>query len=144
MITSLFDATTIPVLEQVANFATARHDVLAGNLANLDTPGYLTRDLSPAEFQSRLKQALVERDQARSLPSTPGSEAYGVTSAASPSESVYEIKNTFDDMLRHDNDNVSLERQVAEINKNQMQHSLALTIMSSQFRLLQAAISEKA
>jgi hypothetical protein len=28
--------------------------------------------------------------------------------------------------------------------KNQMQHNLALTLMSSQFRLFQAAISERA
>ena len=41
----------MPVLEQVVNFTEARHGVLAGNIANLDTPGYKTRDLSPALFQ---------------------------------------------------------------------------------------------
>ena len=41
-----------PVLEQVVNFTEARHGVLAGNIANLDTPGYKTRDLSPELFQA--------------------------------------------------------------------------------------------
>ena len=136
MISSMFESTTIPVLEQVANFATARHDVLAGNIANLDTPGYQSRDLSPAMFQSRLKEALTERDNAKAAPAS-----YGSTTSTKP---LYEIKKSLDGMLRHDNDNVSLEQQVAEMNKNQMQHSLALTILSSQFRLLQSAISEKA
>ena len=46
-----------PVLEQVVNFAQARHGVLAGNIANLDTPGYRVRDLSPEKFESDSKQA---------------------------------------------------------------------------------------
>ena len=41
----IFQSTTIPVLEQVVNFTEARHTVLAGNLANLHTPGYQARDL---------------------------------------------------------------------------------------------------
>ena len=32
-------------------FTEARHSVLAGNVANLDTPGYKTRDLSVETFQ---------------------------------------------------------------------------------------------
>jgi flagellar basal body rod protein FlgB len=39
---------------------------------------------------------------------------------------------------------VSIERQVAEITKNQTEHNLALAVMNSQFRLLQVAISERA
>jgi len=63
MLSSLFDSSTIPVLEQVVNFTQARHGILAGNIANLDTPGYKTRDLSPVEFQNRLKEAIETRRQ---------------------------------------------------------------------------------
>ena len=55
MLSSLFQSSSLPVLEQVVNFTEARHGVLAGNIANLDTPGYKTRDLSPALFQQRLQ-----------------------------------------------------------------------------------------
>ena len=44
MMSSMFDASTLPLLEQVVNFTEARHGVLAGNIANLDTPGYRTRE----------------------------------------------------------------------------------------------------
>ena len=47
-------------------------------------------------------------------------------------------------ILRHDGDNVGMEYQVSEMVKNQLQHNMALSIMISQFSLLQAAISEKA
>ena len=45
MLSGLFQATTIPVLEQMVSFAQARHIVLAGNIANMDTPGYQAHDL---------------------------------------------------------------------------------------------------
>src|SRR3989337_1529036 len=61
MLSTLFDTSSVPLLEQVVNFTEARHGVLAGNIANLDTPGYTTRDLSPELFQSRLKEALETR-----------------------------------------------------------------------------------
>ena len=55
-------STQIPVLEQVVNFSQARHGVLAGNIANLDTPGYRVRDLSPELFQERLKAAIQAKN----------------------------------------------------------------------------------
>ena len=52
---------TIPVLEQLVQFTQARHEVLAGNIANLGTPGYVARDLSVADFQARLQDAIEAR-----------------------------------------------------------------------------------
>ncbi|MDR2439345.1 MAG: hypothetical protein LBE12_08255, partial [Planctomycetaceae bacterium] len=40
---ALFDGTTVPVLEQVVNFDEARQALLAGNIANFDTPLYQAR-----------------------------------------------------------------------------------------------------
>ena len=59
----MFQSTTIPVLQEVVSFSQARHAVLAGNIANIDTPGYQARDLSVEDFQARLKQAIDDRDQ---------------------------------------------------------------------------------
>ena len=82
MFASLFQSSTLPVLEQVVGFTQARHGVLAGNIANLDTPGYLTRDLSPEKFQEKLKDALKTRDRAirrrRRLPITQATQPTSV------------------------------------------------------------------
>ncbi len=45
--------------------------------------------------------------------------------------------------MYHDGTNINLEQQIAEINKNQMLHNVALTVMTNQFALLQTAISER-
>jgi flagellar basal-body rod protein FlgB len=148
MLSSLFQSSTIPVLEQVVNFTEARHGVLAGNIANLDTPGYRTRDLSPALFQERLQEAIETRHQPPSP--TYQSNALG-TPMASTSTSRMErelrafskVKNSMKSILRHDEADVSMEQQINEIVKNQQQHNLAISIMSAQFRLLRAAITER-
>ncbi len=46
-------------------------------------------------------------------------------------------------ILYHDDSNVGIEYQVTEMVKNQMRHNMALSIMSSQMKLLETAISER-
>ncbi|HTN74916.1 MAG TPA: flagellar basal body rod protein FlgB, partial [Pirellulaceae bacterium] len=53
------------------------------------------------------------------------------------------VRDTMKDVLYHDQTNVSLENQANELAKNQLMHNLAITIMTSQFRVLQTAISER-
>lgn len=135
MFANLFNSTTIPVLEQVVNFAQARHQVLAGNIANLDTPGYRTRDLSSDAFEANLRQAIETRDEQQSG---------GFTPLADEGNPFAPVKASMEGILRHDNDNVGLEQQLMEIAKNQLQHNLAMTILNNQLQLIGSAISERA
>lgn len=124
MYSSIFQSTTIPVLQEMVNFAQVRHTMLAGNIANLDTPGYQFRDLSVEDFQQRLQAAIEARHHPK--PRSPGEPQ----SADTPHT-----------VIRRHPSNVELEQQVSEMVKNQMQHNLAIAVMQSQFRLLQTAVS---
>jgi flagellar basal-body rod protein FlgB len=124
------------VLQEVLNFTQARHGVLAGNIANMGTPGYQVRDLSQTEFQERLKTAIAAQKE-RQEPVSPG------MLGDEPGDPIKNVRDSLKTILYHDGTNVGLEQQVTEITKNQMLHNLAVTIMSSQFRLLQAAVSER-
>ncbi len=146
MLPTLFSSSSIPILEQVVNFSEARHNVLAGNIANMDTPGYKASDLSPVKFQAQLKEA-VESQRNRSQ--FPASNIAGANNPISSQESdsnnsFADIRETMHSLTYLDESDVDMEHQVAELTKNQVQHNLALTIMTQQFRLLQAAISERA
>jgi len=134
MLQGIFQSTTIPVLEQVVSFAQARHTVLAGNIANWGTPGYEAKDLSTADFQARLRQAIEARQAP--APQSPGEPGFGRDLLAEAAKDPRSI-------LFHDQSDDAIELQVSEMVKNQMQHNMALAIMTSQFRLLQAAISER-
>ena len=136
MLQGMFQSTTIPLLQQVLGFAQARHTVLAGNIANMDTPGYRKRDLSVEDFQNRLKKAIEGR---RNPPvfRSPGEPT------SQRGNTLAEVSKHPKSILFHDDSNVDIEYQVTEMVKNQMQHNLALAIMTSQFRLLQTAVSER-
>jgi flagellar basal-body rod protein FlgB len=134
MLSGMFQSSTIPILQEVVNFAQARHTVLAGNIANLDTPGYKVRDLSVEDFQERLRVAIEERHRPPE-PRSPGKpdDRHGANLA--------EISKNPKTILHHDQSNVGVEHQVTEMVKNQLQHNLALSLLTSQFRLLQTAVS---
>jgi flagellar basal-body rod protein FlgB len=129
---NLFQSTTIPALEHSLNFSQRRHELLAGNLANMDTPGYQSRDLSVDDFHEALADSISASSDPQSVsPTTRDEIAYGPRAAT-------------EQVVFHDGSDVSMEHQVTEMAKNQHLHSLAITTMRSQFALLRAAITERA
>ncbi|TWU26679.1 Flagellar basal body rod protein FlgB [Novipirellula galeiformis] len=131
----IFKSTTIPALEQSLTFSERRHELLAGNIANLDTPGYRSRDLDEADFQNALAESIdnAQRGNANDRVGTvTRDDLYAGPRAAS------------EQVVFHDGSDVSLESQITEIAKNQHLHGLAITTMRSQFSLLRAAITERA
>jgi flagellar basal-body rod protein FlgB len=169
MFQGIFRSTTIPVLEQLVQFTQARHEVLAGNIANLGTPGYAARDLSVADFQVRLQDAIEARRQppgamptlapgamptlavgmSGASPGQPGAMpgamptlAVGTSGAEQP-DPVAEVAKDPRSILFHDQSDNAAELQVTEMVKNQLQHNTAMAILGSQFRLLQTVISER-
>jgi len=138
----LFTNSTVPILEQVVNFAQARHEVLAGNVANQDVPGYQVRDLSVSEFQSRLTEMIEARDR-RSTGPLPG-ESESLSPGLDPTDrAMQRVKESMRDVLRHDGNDIGMETQVLEMSKNQSMHNMAIAILNQQFRLLNVAISER-
>jgi len=142
-----FNSTTIPALQQTAIFTERRHELLASNIANLDTPDYRARDLKVDRFQ----EALAESIENAKHPS-PGNAG---RNSASRQTDLFgnpvqrdDIKSgpreTMEPIVFHDGSDVSLERQVTEIAKNQGLHNLAIATMRNQFAMLRAAITERA
>ena len=135
MLPGILQSSTVPVLEQVVNFHQSRHSILASNVANMDTPGYRVRDLSTDQFHANLKQAIQTR---REKPIQFSGEVFDPNDRA-----MREVKDSLKGILYHDQSNVSIEQQIAQVSKNQAQHNLALSILVHQFQLLQAAVSER-
>ena len=133
---NIFQSTTIPVLQEVIGFAQARHEVLVSNVANVNTPGYRVRDLSVDNFQQRLQEA-IDAQQETGATLSPGEISERQFA------SMQQVRDTTRDILYHDGTDVGMEQQVLEISKNQYMHNMAISIMSTQFRMLQTAISER-
>ncbi|HID23749.1 MAG TPA: hypothetical protein EYP14_15310 [Planctomycetaceae bacterium] len=149
MIRPLLDGSTIPILEKVAAFGERRHEVLAGNLANIDTPGYRMRDLPVAAFQKALAEATERLRSGQSI-GTEASASPASAGSASPDLDHLFPPNLFrpsdaasKNLTFQDGNNRSVEYEVMEMTKNAMLQKYALQVMIAQMNLLQSVIAER-
>jgi flagellar basal-body rod protein FlgB len=105
-----------------------RHEVLARNIANADTPGYRSQDLV-------LDDAL--RPQAPSAPGDVPASLLPLGRAERRPRLVYTEETT---PLPGGND-VKVERQLAVLAENQLYHHALAQTLASQFAALKQAIS---
>jgi flagellar basal-body rod protein FlgB len=110
--------------------AVQKQAVAAGNLANLDTPGYKTReitfgDLLDGELE---KLALAQPEGGRGL----------------QSGQISTLETTEVDGLdtRRDGNNVQLDRELLSMTRASGEFAAAQTAMAAKFRLIRFAINE--
>ena len=133
---AIFGGTTVPALEQVAIFNEARQNLLAGNIANFDTPDAKMRDMDVGLFKRDLARAIERRYE-------PGGSAetqYPLKSSTTTGGGVWPISIP---ILQHDYNNIGMEFQVTEMAKNNIEFNTAINLMKHQMNLLQTSISER-
>ncbi len=102
----------------------ARYKLISTNLANIDTPGYHTRDL---DFRAELERAAAE---------DAGLEGAQLASASSPV--AHQVRGL---MERPDGNNVSVERESLLLAEAQMKFNLGVTLLKDQFHTIAMAIN---
>jgi len=119
---TLFDS--VDRLEGAMDFHRQRQTVLAGNLANLDTPGYRPLDIERVEPLSAGGAAAVAR-------TSPGHMPAGQVGSAG-------AVRTFEDASSEEPDGnaVSLERELAKIDANRVRYTTASELTSRRLALL--------
>lgn len=153
MIDSLLQSTTVPLLEQVAKFTERRQEILAGNIANINTDDYRMRDLSVDNFQAALKDAIKRTHQQPQLRNST-SQIYsspGLTGGHSPNDildlftpDLFEaVEAPPENLTFQDGNNRSMESEVMEMTKNAMLQRMAIDFLSSQMKLLEHVITER-
>lgn len=113
--------TNIPILSQLENYLSLtgkRETVLASNVANVDTPGYHTRDIN---FQHELSRAFSSADTVQT-PSVQVSTVSGL-------------------MERPDGNNVDMDRESVLLSEAQLQYQVGTQLMKSHFHQLMSAIN---
>lgn len=153
MIDQVLNSKTLPLLEKMAAFTERRQDVLAGNIANIDTPTYKMRDLPVAQFQQALSEAVALKEQLHQ-PAAQESLAMPVTLAGETGKT--ELEKLFprelfqaqvaspQNLNFQDDNNRSIESQVMNMTKNSMMQEFAVEVMMAQLNQLLTVISERA
>lgn len=142
---ALTDILTLPqnqMAGQVISFAAARQQVIANNIANIDTPGYRMRDLDVKKFERALSRA-VSRAQ-RGNGSQGVLDLPNVEDLGDPSAQRTATAGDFRGIVFHDDNDRSVEKLTTAMVENFQKQQQAVNILRSQVRLLRAIVAESA
>jgi flagellar basal-body rod protein FlgB len=119
---SMIDTPLAAALGRFLDLSVYRESLIGSNLANIDTPGYRTRDIN---FQGELQRATEDGG---------GQLQYAsYTPLARPVLGLME---------RPDGNNVSLERETLLLAETQMRFSIGVQVLRSEFHRISSAIHE--
>jgi flagellar basal-body rod protein FlgB len=100
-------------IEHYLNLLSARQKLVASNIANVDTPGYKTKDIDfQFEFMSQIE------DGSPNVVEAPGLK------------------------VNNDGNNVSLDRESRLLAENALRFNMASNLMKTQLKLINSAIQE--
>jgi len=114
---SLLDTPLIPTLSRALDLTAQRQMLVSQNIANIDTPGYHTRDL---DFRQELQRAVVDDQDTPAIPF------------------VRDVPGLIE---RPDGNNVSIDRESLLMAQNQLQYQTEVQLLHSEFNRLQLAIN---
>ena len=108
-------------LERFLSLTSEREQVVAANMANVDTPGYHAKDVSFAETLLRAND--------------------GDSGNESGMEDAVMVRDEKGLMERPDGNNVDLDRESMQLAKTQLQYSLGVQLIKYQFHEVLSAIN---
>lgn len=125
----LLNSGPTPLLEQSVKFAAQRAKLLTEDVANVDTPGFVQKDLDVDQFQQSLLNKLDQRSKVGTL-------ATNFEDISSPDQ------NPTANILFHDRNNRSMEQLMAEGAKNTLFHNTMIELLRKQISQLEMALKE--
>jgi flagellar basal-body rod protein FlgB len=126
MIESLFNQTNFVAAKQLLDVTVLRHEAIAGNLANLETPNYKRLDVS-GEFEKQLQES-IGSGSTRRLAGMRPQITEDKTATAS----------------RRDGNTVDLEKELVHLNRNGVEHAVESHLITGGLLKLRLAITGRA
>jgi flagellar basal-body rod protein FlgB len=123
MIDALFSQPNYLAAKKMLDCTVLRHEAIASNLANVETPNYKRLDVSPS-FETQLQQAIATNDPQQIAATQP--ELAVDTQATSG---------------RSDGNTVLLETEMMKLNQNMVEHTLETQLVSNSLLKLRTAIT---
>ncbi len=124
------------ILEKALDGAWLRNEVIAHNLANVDTPGYKRKTVN---FEEYLSKALDEKSFKGNM-THPRHIPIGASRLDKITFKVTEEHSS--SAVRLDGNNVDIENEMAAMAKNTIQYNTLIQSLSGRFKALKTVISE--
>jgi flagellar basal-body rod protein FlgB len=129
-VSDISDAAIIAALRRQMSIAVAKQTVAAGNLANVDTPGYRAREI---DFSRVLDDRLAGSG---TLLRTNANHLSGAEPATVASQEVVDAP------ARRDGNTVQLDKELLAMSRASGEFAKAQTALAAKFRLVRYALTE--
>ncbi len=140
MIDGITNADAIPVLERMLQFTARRQELIAHNIANIDTPGFRPQDVSIKQFQAQLGDAVDRRRGTFGSGGGPLQLASSREIEVGPHGLVLHPKAAAHNILFHDGSDRDLERMAQALVENFVMFRTAAELLRNRFELINTAI----
>ncbi|HYD00942.1 MAG TPA: flagellar basal body protein [Phycisphaerales bacterium] len=132
-----------PALEAAMRFAAQRQKLIANNIANITTPNFVQQDVSVADFQTALGEAIDRRRSASGLAelSITGNSEVEMDSATGAL--TLRPESTIGGILFHDRNNRDLESLMQAQVENATMFRVCADLLKNRSDLMRAAIGER-
>lgn len=145
IIDQLDSAGALPAIEATMRFAARRHEIIAHNVANLETPNYRTVDVDPVAFQKQLAKAIDrKRDDTGGGHGRLDIDSTQEVEFARDGSMTLNPRTGTGNILFHDRGNRDLERTMQSLVENAGMFRLATDLYRNRTAALRAAIAERA
>jgi len=134
MLEKLLNTKTHMVLKQSMDAANLRNDVIANNIANVETPGFKRSEVI---FEEQMKKVLDNTTIYDKLKCT---DDRHIQLGQASSQSPIEVKKLEDLSYRNDENNVDIDVENANLSKNKIYYDAVTQSMSNEIKLLRLAI----
>ena len=125
----------LSVYSQALNLRTQRHQVLASNIANADTPNYKARDFN---FESAMQNAMSGRAQAGGISLATTSAGHIGGGSGSGTAQLQFRKET---QSAVDGNTVDMDVERAQITDNAMQYQILTQLIGDKFKGIRSALA---
>ena len=142
LIDQVTNADAAPVLEAAVQFAGRRHELIAHNIANLDTPNFLPVDVSVKDFQSQLAQA-VDRRRDRFGGMRGDLQIRSSREVEQDADGDIRLRPTpsSNNILFHDRNNRDLERSMQDLVENVASFRVSSELLRQHTQMMRMAIT---
>jgi flagellar basal-body rod protein FlgB len=130
---SIITGSIFQVMEKALDGSALRQKAISANIANVDTPGYKSLEVS---FHDYLKSAMKYPGHSIQLKATDSRHIQIRGSAGAPPVMVA----TEDSQLRNDGNNVDIDREIAKLTSNEIYYDAVSRCLNDEFRLLRSVI----
>ncbi len=134
MIDNLLSTNNMGLMQKALGAATIRNDVIANNLANVDTPGFKR---SQVLFEDELKKALANDGGIPGYVTNPNHIPIGAKSATEVTPQVVQDVTT---SMKNDGNNVDVDKESADLAKNIIMYNFLIDGIDGEFKKLKSAI----